>query len=122
MAGINVQSHRFDLRKSAGQEAGFVFKVNKITAHPNYSDVTQANDVAVWKVALVQGEASKLPLTTLNFDDGLSSQTGANQTIAGWGTTSSSGSLSKIMLETIVTISQAAYCVKAYPSGIFLLT
>ena len=67
---LRVLAHRHDLRASASAEKGLEFKVIKVTAHPKYDDNKQANDVAIWKVKLVSGEANLINENLIELDDG----------------------------------------------------
>jgi trypsin len=89
--------------------------VTKISTHPSYDRKTNAYDVAIWKVQLVSGDLSLVNSAIISLDDG--SQPVADNTtvtIAGWGTVSSSGNSSPILLETQVNILNQEYCQKEY--------
>jgi Trypsin len=90
--------------------------VLSVKSHPNYNSNLMSNDVAIWKVALVSGDASYIN-TTFAFDDGTASAPGTMLDIIGWGTTrvGGGGSLSKKLLEAAVPVSTSTECSTAYP-------
>ena len=110
-----VVAHRHDLKASVASEKAAVFDVTKITVHPNYDDNTQAYDVAIWKVKLVSGDLTQTQSSLISLDTN-SPVVADNSSVvvAGWGTTSSGGSASPILLETNVNILNQKACQKQY--------
>jgi trypsin len=111
---LRVFANRHNLRASAGSENALEFRVTKITNHPNYSTGNYAFDASIWKVQLASGDATRIPGGVVQLDDGSVSADGADMIIGGWGTTSSGGSASSILLETVVDIVPTAECKKGY--------
>jgi trypsin len=111
---LRVVAHRHNLRATAASENALEFKVLKIVNHPKYSTSNYANDVSVWKVELVSGNATQIPGGVVTLDDGTNAPDGADMLIAGWGTTSSGGRPSTVLLETEVDIVNQQECTKAY--------
>lgn len=116
LAGLTVVAHRQNLDVAIEAEEGLVFSVTKITIHPNYDSKLMANDVAVWTVSLLSGDATKIPSGVVTLDDGSFSGDDQDLTISGWGTTTSSGSPSMILLETHVQVLGTAACAVEYPT------
>jgi len=89
--------------------------VSQVLRHPNYNANTFANDIALMRLS-----------TPLNFDTyvqpanipSASFSPAANLVVAGWGTTSSGGSLSSILLKVTVPLVSTAVCQQAYGSDI----
>ena len=115
-SSVTVYAHRHNLGVSVASENGLTFKVTRITVHPKYTTSNQANDVAVWKIALTSGNVTDVPTGIVSLDDGSASVDGGTLDIAGWGTTSAGGSASKILLETSVNLISQAACKKQYAS------
>ena len=113
-SSLRVVAHRHNLALSDAQENALVFEVKSITNHPKYSSSNYQNDVSIWKINLISGNASDIPAGVVKFDNGTYSQPGTEMEVIGWGTTSSSGSASKILLTTKVPITTTEYCQKAY--------
>ncbi|MFI7412118.1 S1 family peptidase [Streptomyces sp. NPDC049627] len=92
---------------------GTVSRVSKIWVHPDYTDATKGNDVAVLTLS------TSMPYTTASYVD--SSDTGVyaagtTARIVGWGTTSSNGSSSnQLRTATVPTVSNAG-CASSYGS------
>jgi secreted trypsin-like serine protease len=113
---LEVFGHRHNLASDVQSENGLVFSVDKIIPHPQYSSNNFANDVAIWKVTLKSGSLSVLGKYQVNLDNGAASKPGALLYIAGWGTTSSGGDISDVLLETVVPVSTPENCKRAYPN------
>ncbi|KAI8905514.1 trypsin-like cysteine/serine peptidase domain-containing protein [Gorgonomyces haynaldii] len=113
VSGLTAKAHRQDLRKTSSAEGGSEYKVTSIKVHPSYRSAEKGYDVAIWKVKLTSGPG----VTGYNFyfDDGSKTAAGTSLTIAGWGTTSSNGAASKVLLTATVPVTTAARCSKAYP-------
>ena len=92
---------------------GTVSRVSKIWVHPDYTDATKGNDVAVLTLS------TSMPYTTASYVD--SSDTGVyaagtTARIVGWGTTSSGGSSSnQLRTATVPTVSNSS-CAGSYGS------
>ncbi|KAI8913506.1 trypsin-like serine protease [Gorgonomyces haynaldii] len=113
VSGLTAKAHRQDLRKTTTAESGSDYQVTSIKVHPKYTSAENGYDVAIWKVRLTSGPG----VTGYNFffDNGSLTTAGTSLTIAGWGTTSSGGSASKVLLEATVPATTAARCSNAYP-------
>jgi secreted trypsin-like serine protease len=107
-------ANRHDLRVSEEKEGALVFKVLKITNHPQYRTSNNQFDASIWKVELIAGNSSAIPTGILQLDDGTNAPNGSEMLIAGWGTTSAGGSQSSILLETTVDIVAQNTCRNAY--------
>ncbi|KAI8905501.1 trypsin-like serine protease [Gorgonomyces haynaldii] len=112
--GLTVKAHRQDLRKTTSAEAGSDYRVTSIKKHPSYRSTSAGYDVAIWKVQLTSGPG--VTGYNFSFDDGSITAAGTTLTIAGWGTTSSGGSASKVLLEAKVPATTDARCRTAYPN------
>ncbi|KUL43453.1 S1 family peptidase [Streptomyces regalis] len=92
---------------------GTVSRVSDIWVHPDYTDATDGNDVAVLTLS------TSMPYTTASYVD--SSDTGVyaagtTARIVGWGTTSSNGSSSnQLRTATVPTVSNSS-CASSYGS------
>lgn len=92
---------------------GTVSRVSDIWVHPDYTDATNGNDVAVLTLS------TSMPYTTASYVD--SSDTGVyaagtTARIVGWGTTSSGGSSSnQLRTATVPTVSDSS-CGSSYGS------
>jgi secreted trypsin-like serine protease len=93
---------------------GTVARVSDIWVHPDYTDVTKGNDVAVLTLS------TSMPYTPASYVD--SSDTGVyaagtTARIIGWGTTSSGGSSSnQLRTATVPTVSNSS-CASSYGSN-----
>ena len=65
---LRVLVHRHDLTKHRWFEGGFKFKVVRIINHP-LSNLSLANDIAIWKLKLVRGNHRKLPVGLVELND-----------------------------------------------------
>ncbi len=106
---LRVVAHRHNLRASAKGENGLTFEVTRIINHPSYNETTNAYDVSVWKVNLIEGDASQIPVGLVRLD---SAKPNADLTIAGWGNTREGGSKSSVLLEATVQVVSQADCEK----------
>ncbi|WP_369173533.1 trypsin-like serine protease [Streptomyces sp. R28] len=92
---------------------GTVSRVSNIWVHPDYTDATDGNDVAVLTLS------TSMPYTTASYVD--SSDTGVyaagtTARILGWGTTSSNGSSSNQLRTATVPIVANSSCASSYSS------
>jgi trypsin len=113
-ASVTVYAHRHNLSLNATLENALVFSVTRITSHPQYKASNKAYDAAIWKVKLTSGDASTIPANKLTLDDGSASADENPLIISGWGTTSSGGRASKILLETKVNVFNQSACRNQY--------
>ncbi|KAI9291963.1 trypsin-like serine protease [Neoconidiobolus thromboides FSU 785] len=105
--------HRHDLSKAASVENGKVYKVIKRIPHPLYNSQTVSNDAAIWKL----DNPDHSP-TGLLLDDGkYSNKDNTLLKVIGWGTTSSGGTVSNILLEVKVPVFNANNCKKTAYNG-----
>jgi len=82
------------------------------TLHPGYDDCTTENDVMVLTLS---SSSSADPVT---LDDGSTDlSAGIDVTVMGWGTTSSGGSSSDVLLEVDVDVVSNSDCEAAYGTG-----
>lgn len=104
-----------DFRVLAGtrdiQTGGDVIEVDEIIMHPDYDDVTAANDFALFKLSRPVSE-SLVPI--VRPADAALWVAGTMATTTGWGTTSPGGSGSRFMLGVDVPIQPDAECTGAY--------
>ncbi|MFJ8535495.1 S1 family peptidase [Streptomyces sp. NPDC093591] len=92
---------------------GTVRQVSDIWVHPDYTDATNGNDVAVLTLS------SSMPYTTASYVDASDTgvyATGATARILGWGTTSSGGSSSNQLRTATVPIVSNSSCASSYGS------
>ncbi|MEW2396053.1 serine protease [Streptomyces sp. NPDC046862] len=93
---------------------GTVSRVTDIWVHPDYTDATEGNDVAVLTLA------TSMPYTTASYVDSSDTSvyaTGATARILGWGTTSSNGSSSNQLRTATVPIVSNSSCGSSYGSS-----
>jgi uncharacterized repeat protein (TIGR01451 family) len=105
---IDIQAGIHALSSGAGQKRD----VSTVIVHPNYnSGATFNNDIALVKVTtpftLNSTVSTIVPLTT---EDGSLANPGVTATVTGWGTTSSGGSDSDVLLQVEVPIVSTADC------------
>ncbi|WP_031475422.1 S1 family peptidase [Streptomyces bicolor] len=93
---------------------GTVSRVSDIWIHPDYTDATDGNDVAVLTLS------TSMPYTTASYVDSSDTgvyATGATARIIGWGTTSSNGSSSNQLRTATVPIVSNSSCSSSYGSS-----
>lgn len=112
---LTAEAHRHKISLPLNQENGFKFTVKEIIAHPGYLERTGDNDIAIWKVELVAGDAAQLPSAMVEFDDGSLSVRNTSLQIAGWGSLWEGGPIPPMMLEAQVNVVSHRKCVKHYP-------
>jgi uncharacterized repeat protein (TIGR01451 family) len=104
---IDIQAGIHALSSGAGQKRD----VSTVIVHPNYNSTTFNNDIALVKVSapftLNSTVSTIFPLTT---EDGSLANPGVTATVTGWGTTSSSGSDSDVLLQVEVPIISTSDC------------
>ncbi|MDO0910591.1 serine protease [Streptomyces sp. DT2A-34] len=92
---------------------GTVSRVSDIWVHPDYTDATDGNDVAVLTLS------TSMPYTTASYVDPSDTgvyAAGTTARIVGWGTTSSGGSSSnQLRTATVPTVSDSS-CASSYGS------
>lgn len=113
---FKVVAHRNRFQVSEAEEQALKFSVKSISVHPNYNGKTMANDVAIWKVELIQGDRSKIPAGMVELDDGTYSADNTTVVIAGWGAVASGGLPPRQLQETNVDIVPTSVCQSQYPS------
>jgi secreted trypsin-like serine protease len=112
---FTVLAHRHDNRKSTDEEKAVVFSVDRIIRHPNYVSTSNGFDAAVWKLKLVSGDPSTALTKPIKLDNGTYSADATNLVAAGWGTTSSGGRISNVLMEVPLPVVTDAKCKQAYP-------
>eukprot|EP00002_Diphylleia_rotans_P008161 TRINITY_DN178_c0_g2_i2.p1 TRINITY_DN178_c0_g2~~TRINITY_DN178_c0_g2_i2.p1 ORF type:complete len:403 (-),score=88.13 TRINITY_DN178_c0_g2_i2:430-1638(-) len=100
---IGVKNH--DLSAPTTSE-GETFEITKINIHPRYNSRVMVFDFAIWKL---QGETTVTPISLITPESNITLP-GTLATVAGWGTTSYMGSLSRVLLKTQVPIVDSAKC------------
>ncbi|KUM75320.1 S1 family peptidase [Streptomyces curacoi] len=93
---------------------GTVSRVSDIWIHPDYTDVTQGNDIAVLTLS------TSMPYTPASYVDSSDTgvyATGATARIIGWGTTSSGGSSSNQLRTATVPVVSNSSCASSYGSN-----
>lgn len=101
-------------RSSGGVTAG----VSEILIHPDYSETTLDNDVAIWKLAADIAEDG----TTISFatlaSAGSDPADGASVSVAGWGTLEEGGStLPTNLMKVSVPVVGREACNDSYGGG-----
>ncbi|KAI8898447.1 trypsin-like cysteine/serine peptidase domain-containing protein [Globomyces pollinis-pini] len=110
---FTVYAHRYNFGKSAATEKAVTYTVTRMTPHPNYVNVDQGYDVAVWDLKLVSGTP---PKTVVKLDDGSLTQAGQSLIVAGWGDKyDQSGAGSSIMREVTLPVTPSNTCFASYP-------
>jgi secreted trypsin-like serine protease len=92
---------------------GTVSRVSDIWVHPDYTDATDGNDVAVLTLS------TSMPYTPASYVDSSDTSVyaaGATARIVGWGTTSSGGSSSNQLRTATVPIVSNSSCAGSYGS------
>lgn len=95
------------------------FRVLSINNHPNYSfspKLGHQNDVAIWRIELVTGDSSKIPLNSIVLDDGTFSKDNTTLKIAGWGKTTEKSPFSTNLMESQVVVINQNQCQSIYTS------
>ncbi|KAI9559289.1 hypothetical protein GHT06_016078 [Daphnia sinensis] len=98
---------------AAGGGAGAeVRTIRRFVLHPSYNTVTKQNDIAIMALNAPVNNVAPVPLPF--FSDAGTSYEGQSTVIAGWGTTSSGGSLSSTLLKASVSVLENRICRKQY--------
>ncbi|RHY52610.1 hypothetical protein DYB34_011068 [Aphanomyces astaci] len=90
---------------NSGTMDGEQIKVKQAIKHPKYNGVTYSNDFA----ALILERDSKFPAVEVSFD---TVAAGTPTVVRGWGTTSTGGSMSKVLKEVGVDMVNQEQCNK----------
>ncbi|KAI9558608.1 hypothetical protein GHT06_015396 [Daphnia sinensis] len=99
----------------SGSTAGAVKSgVTKFVIHPNYVPSTNDNDIALMKLASPITNVKLATLPTSSACAPISTYAGASAVIAGWGTTSSGGSISQTLLKATVNVLDNTVCKQQY--------
>jgi len=110
---VSVQVHRHNLALPPNDENAQVRKVLKMVVHPNYKRTPEGahlNDVAVWTL-----DSPLNSVTPITLDrNGLNSNPGTPARIMGWGTTTSGGSKSEVLLYTNISLVSNDQCSQNY--------
>jgi len=91
------------------------FNVVEEVPHPNYNEATLDYDYMMLKL---DGSSSRTPVQLDTGDDTSLLDAGNDVIVMGWGTTSSGGSLSNVLLEVEVDVISQAQCQDAYSNPI----
>lgn len=98
-----------DLRDPGGE----VIDVQNIMQHPQYNNFTLENDIALIELKTASTQGTRITLATQNYNtDGLTSTT------IGWGTTSSGGVASPILMQVDLDVVTNQKCKEAYVNSI----
>lgn len=86
-APLRVLAHRHNFYNSRLEENGLEFKIVSMTVHPKFGNhgYYYTNDIAIWKLELIQGESNVIPFGKIELDDGTYAKQNARLKIAGWG-------------------------------------
>jgi len=108
---IVAGEHNFNTNHGSEQTRS----VSRIISHPNYNANTYANDIALMQLSSpfttdTWTRAANLPASGAGVS--------GNLVVAGWGTTSSGGSLSSILLKVTVPFVTTAVCQQGYGNQI----
>lgn len=112
--GLSVLAHRNTLSTPLESENALKFKVTKIDSHPEFDEENYNFDVAVWKLELVSGNATDLPTTAFEFDDGKYSSDNTTLTIAGWGMVYAEGPYADNLRQAKVEVVPTKICEAKY--------
>jgi len=113
---LSIGVHRHEIDDDNAHGCTEVIEVEDMINHPGYDPSTFDNDIALIKL--------KQPVTCVNeidfpsFDDGSYSSPDTTVKVAGWGTTSSGGSVSDVLLSVEVEIVDHDVCNLAYSGEI----
>ena len=114
-SGIRVVTKRTNIL--TGTSVGQVYQVASILLNAGYISTTMINDTAL---IFISGTAN-FDVTPVRLNDNAALDAAATtQTILGWGTTSSGGSLSDPLLQAQVTMVSFSTCSSAYGAGSIL--
>nr|CAH0101344.1 unnamed protein product [Daphnia galeata] len=100
---------------ASGGTGSEVRSVNKFLLHPNYNSATKQHDIAL--MALSSPITTVTPVQLPYFSDIGNTFEGQLTAIAGWGTTSSGGSVSSNLLKANVNIVSNSVCRRQYKRG-----
>lgn len=114
---LRVHAHRHRLSDSTTEEDALVFKVISMKNHPRFnSSAISEYNISVWKVQLIEGNPSKIPIDIVKFDDGSLSQDWQELVIAGWGSKTADGPFETVLMEAPVFVMPNSFCANLYPS------
>jgi hypothetical protein len=117
-----VFANRYDSALSTASESGLEFTVEKIVDHPEYNDVTDFNDIAVWVLKLKSNPSNldlqMFPTIAINTNPSLPTP-GSLINIAGWGRTSFNEPASPHLLGATVPSISSDDCVRLYGSKVW---
>jgi len=111
LKNLKVLAHRQDLTASSQSEHGLTFNVKKIIVNPKYNSESHSQDTAIWLLSGKNQGLNQYPNLDLT---GNITQPGDIVFISGWGTTSSGGDLSDILLKAELPIVSNEECSKDY--------
>ncbi|KAI9290480.1 trypsin-like serine protease [Neoconidiobolus thromboides FSU 785] len=102
--------HRHNLNTSESSEQGKTYKIKSRISHPSYNSNTNAYDVSIWKLDTATGPSTGVKLDAGNY----ANTDNTLLKVIGWGTTSSGGNVSPVLLEVKVPVFNAAKCKQVY--------
>ncbi|KZS14753.1 putative Trypsin-7 [Daphnia magna] len=97
---------------ASGGSGAEVRTVRRFLVHPSYNSGTKQNDVAIMALSTPVTNITPVPLPF--FSDAGTSYEGRSTVISGWGTTSSGGSVSSVLLKATVSVLENRVCRRQY--------
>ncbi|KAK4020135.1 hypothetical protein OUZ56_002130 [Daphnia magna] len=101
--------------KLAADASAVTRSVAKFIIHPNYNTRNNDNDVALLVLSSPINNVEKVSLP-----DAEKTYANKSAVIAGWGTTTSGGSISPVLLKATVQVLDNTICTKQYGSSLFV--
>ncbi|OQR84417.1 serine protease family S01A [Achlya hypogyna] len=106
--GFKIDYAAVGTHYTSGGADGERIRVVKATKHPKWSSSNMRYDFAILELERASTETP----VTVSFDDDASNAPGVTAKVRGWGTTSSGGVQSKVLLEVGVKVWDNAQCAK----------
>ncbi|KAF4533005.1 hypothetical protein B566_EDAN000694 [Ephemera danica] len=112
-SGINPSNYQIRVGTLTYASGGSVHTINQVIRHEDYGGLLIVNDIAVWSVnePFVFSPAVAAGVLPAQDQD---TAAGTVVWVSGWGTTSSGGQISDILLKVDVPVTTDAYCEAAY--------
>jgi len=106
-----------DLNGVVSGENRIVVNVNKVIKHESYNSNTFENDIALLRLATAVDLATHTPVC-IPDTSAVGTFVNAAVQVYGWGTTSTGGSVSSVLLDTTVNVVSRSACNSAYNNQI----
>lgn len=105
---FTVEIHRHNTQLTSSEEGAIVRTVTSIHPHPEYNQISMANDIALWHLNSPVPVVDERDSATLDGGNGAILHFGQHVRVAGWGTTVSGGMTSTKLMEVDVDVVDCA--------------